>query len=123
MVACKSVFQYFVVDAINSLVLPQAAQVGDVILSVDGESVVGMVSPFPARVLLLTFSDSSVLQAVSMIRQRILGLAGTFVVLSFLSQSSSKEYTCVTLHSSAVMQASSPIVPLYSQGEAHSRFK
>jgi hypothetical protein len=30
-----------------------------------------------------------------MIRQRILGVAGTFVVLSFLSHSSSKEYTCV----------------------------
>lgn len=38
---------------------------------------------------------SVVLQPVSMIRQRILGVAGTYVLLSFLSHSSSKEYTCV----------------------------
>jgi hypothetical protein len=33
-----------------------------------------------------------------MIRQRILGVAGSFVVLNFLSHATSKEYSCVTEH-------------------------
>jgi hypothetical protein len=40
--------------------------------------------------------DLAIFQPVSMIRQRILGVAGSFVTLSFLSHSSSKEYTCVS---------------------------
>ena len=47
--------------------------------------------------MILIRIDSVMLQPVSMIRQRILGVAGTFVVLSFLSHSSSKEYKCVIL--------------------------
>lgn len=38
------------------------------------------------------------MQPVSLIRQRILGVAGTYVVLNFLSHATSKEYSCVTLH-------------------------
>ena len=47
-----------------------------------------------------------------MIRQRILGASGTFVVLSFLSHSSSKEYTCVCFYSLAFMRAFSLQFPV-----------